>query len=231
MTPQEATNQLFRVLIVHYSHYYINQPSERYESLLHTVKELLAQGANVDTPNKYYQGTPILYAISYLHSPEIICILQTHSSNPNHSVPNRDYVEGANNECFMITRINNIHNILLTLHHMIINDFSNDIKLVELYKQRINYIPRVHPAQLAGLVDKKGHIIPVEEYSSESDHDDSDETDTSEEKIQQNQHEYPSRDVTIDFMKKRLDEYCSMFNLNLNEIIDRGEIYPDDFTK
>ena len=136
MTPEEATEKLFQVLTKHYSYYYINQPSERYESLLHTVKELLSQGADVDTPNKYYQGTPLLYAVSYLHSPEIIRILQAYSTSSDHSVLTRDYVEGANNECFTITRINNIHNIILILYHKITNDFSI---IYIIWKRRHNY--------------------------------------------------------------------------------------------
>lgn len=242
MTPEEATDQLFQVLSKHYSYYYINQPSERYEILVHTVKELLAQGADVDSPNKYYQGTPLLYAISCLHSPEIIRMLQTHSSNPDPSVLTRDYVEGANNECFMITRITNIHNTLLILHHMITNDFSIDIKLVDLYKQRTNYVPYVHPTQLAGFLDKKGTVIKkkrdtviVNEFMSESEQDDSDETHTSDERemeeIQKNTPVYLPREIVTQFMEIRLKEYCSFFNLNLDTIISRGEIYPDDFTK
>ena len=238
MTPQEATEELLKALSKHCSHTYINQPPERYETLLHTVQVLLAQGADVDMPSQNYQGTPFLNAIEYLHSPEIIQLLWSYSSNPNHFVLTRDYVEGVGNECFTITRIKNIHNILLTKHHILTNDFSIDIKLVEMYKKLTNYVPYIHPVHLG---DKKGTIVKkkssdtiISEESNDSEGEGSDATDSSDdyaEEILRTSQVYPPRELILQFMEIRLKEYCSMFNLSLNEIINRGEIYPDDLTK
>ena len=32
------------------------------------------------------------------------------------------------------------------------------------------------------------------------------------------------------FIQTRLNKYCEIFNININALIERGEIYPDDLS-
>ena len=195
--------------------------------IIEVVKECMAQGINPMAYDPKYETTPLFLALEEFHEPEIIKLLIRDGYDMTQKIPYYDRIHTySSNET--VNRYKSIENIILRHHYLIINSDELDDKIIEKYKQQPNYKPpRIIGA--SAIVYKKTGL----ERKPISEEDLSDDDDTTyaegcgpstEEEIELSRTHYTK------FIQARIKQYCEIFNINMDALIEKGEEYPDNLS-
>lgn len=191
------------------------------------VEESLNQGINTTAYLAKYETTPLFLALDEFHEPEIIKLLIKNGYDMTQKTTYYDTVyDNENMKTITLNRYKSIENNILRNYYLTNNSYELDDKIIEKYKKQPNYIP---PCKTKGGVivyKKKGlekkELLQDEELSDdESTYAEGCEPPT-EEEIQEFRTYYSK--IILD----RVKQYCELFNINIDSLIEKGEEYPDD---
>jgi hypothetical protein len=193
------------------------------------VKESLEQGIDATTYLPKYKTTPLFLALDEFHEPEIIRSLIKNGYDMTQKTPYYDTIH--DNEYHLMVTLNrykSIENIILRNYYLTNNSYELDDKIIEEYKKQSNYIPPCNTKASVTVYKKTGlekkEIPPDEDLSDdESTYAEGCEPPT-EEDIQE------FRTYYTKFIQTRVKQYCELFNINIDSLIEKGEVYPDDFS-
>lgn len=189
--------------------------------IIEVVKECMAQGIDATIYLPKYETTPLFLALDEFHEPEIIHLLIKNGYDMAQKTPYYDTVHDNKYRTFIsVNRYKSIENIILRNYYFTNNSDELDNKLLEKYKQQQNYKP---PRIIR--YDIKNPPIGEEDHS-----DDDDSTyaegcgPSTEEEIELSRAHYTK------FIQTRIKQYYEIFNINIDALIEKGEIYPDDLS-
>jgi hypothetical protein len=194
-----------------------------------TVEECMEQGIDVMTYLPKYETTPLFLALDEFHEPEIIQLLIKNGYDMTQKTPYYDTVHDNEYRTFVsVNRYKSIENIILRHYYFTNNSDELDDKLLEKYKKQPNYKPpRIIGA--SAIVYKKTDLErkPISEEDL-SDDDDSTYAEgcesLTEEEVELSRAQYTK------FIQARVKQYYELFNINIDALIEKGEVYPDDLT-
>jgi hypothetical protein len=193
------------------------------------VKECMEQGIDATMYDPKYETTPLFLALDELHEPEIIRLLIKNGYDMAQKTLYYDTVyDRENMTTITLNRYNSIENIILRNYYLTINSYELDDKLIEEYKKQPNYVPPCNTKASVIVYKKTG--LEKKELSPDEILSDDDSTyaegcePPTEEEIQEFRTYYSK------FIQTRVKQYCELFNINIEALIEKGEVYPDDFS-
>jgi hypothetical protein len=191
-----------------------------------TVEECMEQGIDIMTYLPKYRSTPLFLALDELHEPEIIQLLIKNGHDIAKKTPYYDTVYDSENMSHItINRYNSIENIILRHYYLLNNDYNLDNKIIEKYKQQPNYEPPCI-IRASTIVYKKTHLEKKPRIDEDSSDDESLYAEGCEPKSEEEIIKHNNYMITN--MKGRVYKYCEIFNINIDALIEKGEVYPDD---
>jgi hypothetical protein len=224
MTTQEATNILGSVLYKYDGYWYSLQDKYHHDQLIDTIRTLLNQGADIHQKCSDGCMSPLLIALFQKHDKSILQELIKNGYEKTHELPYIDYVCDNTRE-YVIPRIHSIPNLLLLMYYSSIKDETINTKLINIYKECVGW------KDAPITIKNNGTNTIVYKYENNI-------SDTSvEDDDQSDDEQYISADIVRDnelirkFIKKRLEEYCILFEIDMNSLTYIEEKYPDDFTR
>jgi hypothetical protein len=193
------------------------------------VKESLEQGIDATTYLPKYETTPLFLALDEFHEPEVIQLLIKNGYDMTQKTPYYDTIHDTEHHVMVtLNRYKSIENIILRNYYITNNSYELDDKLIEEYKKQPNYVPLYNTKASVTVYKKTG----LETKKTIVDEDISDDDSTyaegceppTEEEIQEFRTYYSK------FIQTRVKQYCELFNINIEALIERGEVYPYDFS-
>lgn len=216
MTPQEATDALGEILSKYDGYWYSTHDSKHHNQLLESVREYLECGADIHKKCSAQYESPLFMALKHLHSSSVIYELIKNGYDTTHSLPYIDYVwDDEMNREHVIPRYYTIHNCLVLMDRLIKNDDTINCVLIRKYKAQMGlnndnifyYQTKTHSRNLKCEPESSDDEIYEEEL-------------------------HPIRDnkSVLQFMNTRLNEYCTLFTIDRNTLLELEEVIPDDLT-
>jgi hypothetical protein len=198
---------------------------------LEIIKGLILEGANPCEYNSELEGNVLFWALERLYSSEIINELIKNGYERNQKIVYYETIpELLGPNYIRVKRLKTIENIILIHYHVIFNDPFIDMRIIERHKKKPSYKSDVSISKpkIIGPKLPKNPIIPpdITIISDSSEYFDLD--DTIPNKPLTDEEFIEHRKINCEKIKIKIDQYCDLFSINLQELVKRGEEYPDD---